>query len=102
MELRAVNYALSATFAGPLRQLRAMAIVQLSVNNAVNGITGKFGTYSRNDANTPPENASVDAAAIGAAYRSLYTMLTPAQRVQLDAQLTASLLLRGIAADDPA
>lgn len=98
---RAVKYALSPTFAGALRQIRAMAVVQLSVHNAVNGITGKFETYSRDETNAPPASASAERAAIGAAYRALYLMLTAMQRTQLDAELNASLTLRGIPSDDP-
>src|SRR4051794_8471824 len=66
---RAVKYGLSSTFGGALRQIRAMAVVQLSVHNAVNGITREYETYSRNPANVPPSNASASAAAIGAAYQ---------------------------------
>jgi hypothetical protein len=98
---RASNYAVSATFASPLRQIRAMAIVQLSVHNAVNGITGKYETYVRNTANVPPDGASAEAAAVGAAYQALYAIVTPAQRVTLDAELAASLTARGIPTDDP-
>ena len=98
---RAFKYALSPTFAGALRQIRAMAIVQLATSNAVNGITGEYETYLRDEANTPPDNANVDAAAVGAAYQSLYGIVTPAQRVQLDAELIASRTARGIAIDDP-
>src|SRR5215203_3239045 len=97
---RTFNYALSPTFAGALRQIRAMALVQLAVSNAVNGISGEYGTYLRNNANTPPNDANLNAAAIGAAYQSLYGILTPAQRLQLDADLAASLLARGIASSD--
>src|SRR5688572_24228733 len=51
---RAVRYGLSATFGGALRQIRAMAIVQLAVSNAVNGITGEYETYLRDSSNLPP------------------------------------------------
>src|SRR6187399_982891 len=44
---RAVKYALSPTFGGALRQIRAMALVQLAVSNAVNGITREYETYNR-------------------------------------------------------
>jgi len=98
---RTVKYALSPTFGGALRQIRAMAVVHLSVHNAVNGITGEYETYSRNLANVPPAGASADAAAIGAAYQSLYGIVNSAQRTQLDAELAASLASRGIAANDP-
>jgi hypothetical protein len=93
---QAVNYALSPTFGGPLRQIRAMAVVQLAVHNAVNGITGEYETYSRDAANVPPNGASAEAAAIGAAYQALYGIVTTAQRVQLDTQLVNSLATRHI------
>ena len=98
---RAFKYALSPTFAGALRQIRAMAIVQLAVSNAVNGITGEYESYLRNENNVPPGNANVDAAAIGAAYQALYGMVNVAQRGQLDVELAASLLARGIPSTDP-
>jgi hypothetical protein len=98
---RSVNYALSPTFGGALRQIRAMAIVQLAVHNAVNGITHEYQTYSRNESNNPPNNAATDAAAIGAAYQALYAIVNGAQRTALNAELAASLSARGIAADDP-
>ena len=82
---RTVKYALSPTFGGALRQIRAMAIVQLSVSNAVNGISKEYETYLRDSSNVPPENGSLDAAAIGAAYQALYSMVNPAQRALLDA-----------------
>ena len=95
------TYAQSSTFAGPLRQIRAMAIVQAAIHNAVNGVTGRYEGYHRDPANVLPENASADAAAIGAAYQSLYGLLSPAQRVQLhDVDLPASLNSRGIAEND--
>jgi len=97
---RAIKYALSPTFGGALRQIRAMALVQLAVSNAVNGITREYETYNRDGSNVPPANANVDAAAIGAAYQSLYAILTPAQRIQLDAELAASRAARGIPSDD--
>jgi hypothetical protein len=98
---RAVKYALSPTFAGALRQIRAMAIVQLAVSNSVNALSGKYETYSRDKTNIPPENANEAAAAIGAAYQALYGIVTPTQRLQLDAELTASLSVRGISSNDP-
>jgi hypothetical protein len=97
---RAVKYALSPTFGGALRHIRAMAIVQLAVHNAVNSVTGDYETYLRDEANVPPSNASDEAAAIGAAYQALYAMVTTTQRTALDAELVISLAARGIAADD--
>ena len=98
---RTVKYALSPTFGGALRQIRAMAVVQLAVSNAVNGISKEYETYLRDSSNVPPENASLDAATIGAAYQALYSMVTPAQRAQLDAELILSLNARGISVTDP-
>lgn len=98
---RTFKYALSPTFAGALRQIRAMAVVQLAVHNAVNGITSEYETYLRDKSNTPPSNANVDAAAVGAAYQALYGIVTAAQRVQLDAELLASRTARGIPSNDP-
>jgi hypothetical protein len=98
---RAFKYALSPTFSGALRQIRAMAVVQLAVTNAVNGITGEYETYLRDQANTPPSDADAEAAAVGAAYRALYGIVTAAQRTQLDAELLASRTARGIPVDDP-
>ena len=99
---RTIKYALTPTFAGALRQIRAMAVVQLAVHNAVNGITGQYETYNRdNAAGAPPSNASTEAAAVGAAYQALYGMLTVTQRAQLDTELASSLLARNISPDDP-
>ena len=98
---RAVNYALSPTFGGALRQIRAMAVVQVAVHNAVNGVTGKYETWSAAPTNAAPAGASAEAAAIGAAYQALFAMLTTTQRLQLDGDLAASLAARGIAGDDP-
>jgi hypothetical protein len=98
---RAFKYGLSSTFSGALRQIRAMALVQLAVHNAVNGITGQYETYNRDKTNSPPINPDQDAAAIGSAYQALYGIVTPAQRLQLDGELAASLAARGIPSDDP-
>lgn len=98
---RAIKYGLSPTFGGALRQIRAMAVVQLAVSNAINGITGEYETYLRDSSNLPPNDSDVSAAAVGAAYQALYAMITPAQRVQLDAELTASLTARGIPPTNP-
>jgi hypothetical protein len=53
----------------PVAQARVMAIVQLAVHDAVNGITGEFDTYR--DRGNPPGGASPEAAAIAAAYHAL-------------------------------
>src|SRR5689334_657050 len=67
---------------GPVPQTRSMALVAVAVNDAVNGLTGKFATYARSAA--PPAGASADAAAIGAAHRAL-SLLFPTQTAALDA-----------------
>ena len=77
-----------------------MALVQLGVSNAVNGISGEFETYERDKTNVPPADANEAAAAIGAAYQVLYGIVTPAQRTQLDVELAASLAARGIPSND--
>lgn len=82
----------------PLRQVRAMAVVQLSVSNAVNGITGEYETYLPHEGE-PPADGSLDGAAIGAAYQALIGLF--GADANLDAAFNASLLSRGIPADDP-
>src|SRR6059058_4905877 len=61
---------------GPVPQTRSMALVAVAVNDAVNGLTGRFATYARIAA--APAGASEDAAAIGAAHRAL-SLLFPTQ-----------------------
>jgi hypothetical protein len=60
----------TAVATSPFNQARVMAIVQLSVFEAVNAITGDYEPYL-NPATTAPEGASVDAAVIIAAHRAL-------------------------------
>jgi hypothetical protein len=73
----------------PFEQSRRLAIVQLSVFEAVNAITGEYEPYL-GGAVTPAPGASVDAAAIQAAYRAL-RQLYPGSAVTLDAELAAAL-----------
>src|SRR5687767_8677386 len=54
---------------GPVPQIRSMTIVQVSVHDAVNTITGKHPTYLA--AGPAPAGASAEAAAIAAAHRAL-------------------------------
>ena len=88
-------YALS-----PVQQTRAMAIVQVSVHDAVNGITGKYDTYlSPGEA---PDGARPEAAAIAAAHRAMRNIFTlPADQANLDAMFTASLDANDIELSDP-
>ena len=53
----------------PVQQARAMAMVQVSVHDAVNGITRRYETYL--PSGQAPAGASPEAAAIAAAYRAL-------------------------------
>jgi hypothetical protein len=83
---------------GPVPQTRAMAIVAVAVNDAVNAITGKYPTYAATP--TPPSGASADAAAIAAAHEAL-ALLYPSQAGSLDAAATASLSAHGLSPFDP-
>jgi len=84
----------------PVPQVRSMTIVQVSVHDAVNAITGKHRTYfSQNPA---PAGASADAAAIAAAHRALVTLFTnPVQVAIFDAARSYSLAARGLTEADP-
>ena len=66
----AVTRTLNATPAqAPVEQTRTMAIVQVSVHDAISGITGQYETYS--SPGPAPANASPVAAAIAAAHHAL-------------------------------
>jgi hypothetical protein len=93
----AVSTALAAG-QGPVPQTRSMAIVAVAVNDAVNGISGRYVTYDH--VGWRPSNASADAAAAGAAHRAL-TTLYPTQAAGLDAAFAASLAAHAISASDP-
>ena len=82
----------------PVQQTRAMAIVQVSVHDAVNGITGAFRTLSC--ARFAPAGASPEAAAIAAAHQALRTLF-PGQAINLDTSYAVSLVAHGIWVDDP-
>ena len=98
---QAVSLALTTTPAlAPIRQFRVMAIVQVAVHDAVNGITGKYETYATS---SRLKNASPEAAAIAAAYHALRNIFTTeSQLIQLDAFYAASLATHGILETDPA
>ena len=72
----------TAVATNPFNQARVMAIVQLSVFEAVNAITGKYEPYL-NPAPAAAAGASVDAAVIIAAHRAL-THYFPAATLALD------------------
>ncbi len=81
---------------GALVQIRTMAIVHASIHDAVNSITGQYGTYR--PAAEPPAGASPDAAAIAAAHYAL-TRLFPTQG--WDAFLAPSLAACGLDETNP-
>lgn len=83
---------------GPVPQTRAMAIVAVAVNDAVNAITGQYATFAATP--TAPFGASADAAAIGAAHQAL-VLLYPSQAGSLDAAATATLSGHGLSPSDP-
>ncbi len=74
----------------PFAQARNAAIVQLAVFEAVNAIRGRYQPYLGTI--TAPPGASVDAAAIMAAYRVLITYF-PGSAATLDAARDSSLAL---------
>ena len=82
----------------PAAQTRVMAIIQVSVHDAVNSITGKFALYRSHGA--APAGASVEAAAIAAAHAAAKALI-PSQAGVLDAKYAASLGAYGIAPGDP-
>lgn len=95
----AATRTLTATPAlAPVRQTRIMAIVQVSVHDAVSGITGQYETYSSPGA--APANASPVAAAIAAAHHALRALF-PAHAASLDASYAASLVTHSVSSTDP-
>ncbi len=72
----------------PPKAARAMACVNVSIFDAVNGILGGFTPYHVTD--PAPAGASPEAAAIAAAHRGLVA-LYPAQQATFDAAKAASL-----------
>ena len=96
---QAVTRALSASpVLAPVQQTRVMAIVQVAVHDAVNGITGEYATYlSPGEA---PAGASPEAAAIAAAHHALKN-LPVNHSPSLDDAYAASLAARGLSEYDP-
>ena len=92
---------LPASALAPVQQTRVMAIVQVAVHDAVNGITGKYATYL--SPGPAPQNASPEAAAIAAAHHALRSLFGSqgSQAASLDALYAASLAAHGLSADDP-
>jgi hypothetical protein len=82
---------------GALPQIRSMAIVQVSVHDAVNAISRRYDTYL--DIDRRWWSASADAAAIAAAHHALVSLF-PAQAAELNAARDASLKARGLTESD--
>ncbi len=81
-----------------VQQTRVMAIFQVAVHDAVNGITGDYETYLTPPA--PPQNASPEAAAIGAAHEALRNLFQGNDAL-LDSRLQTSLQEHGSSVNDP-
>ena len=81
-----------------VQQTRAMAIVQLAMHDAVNGITGEYETYLSPP--PAPANTSPEAAVISAAYHSLNS-LRPGNESFLAQSFSDSILNRGLSMSDP-
>lgn len=98
MEWNQIAFAATVTAGqGPLPQIRTMAIVQVSVHDAVNAITCVYRTYLSIGCG---RYGSPDAAAIAAAHRALVGLF-PAQAAALGSARAASLAARGLAVSDP-
>ena len=81
----------------PVQQTRVMAIVQVAVHDAVNGITRDYHQY--NPAGSPPAGASAEAAAIGAAHRALVGIFGDSDL--LAARYASSIAAHGVSPSDP-
>jgi DNA-binding winged helix-turn-helix (wHTH) protein len=82
---------------GPNPQVRSMAIVQVSVHDAVNAITCDYRTYLSIGCGAW---GSPDAAAIGAAHHALVSLF-PSQAAALNQARDASLSARGLTVTSP-
>jgi hypothetical protein len=89
---------LQSPLPAPARQTRLMAIVQVAVHDAVNGITGQYATYLPSQ--PPPANASPVAAAIAAAHHAARTLFD-GQDDQLDDLFEQTLADHELSEDDP-
>ncbi len=89
---------LPASALAPVQQTRAMAIVQVAIHDAVNGITGEYATYL--SPGPPPANASPKAAAIAAAHHALINLFN-GHIGSLNTFYANSLIVHGVSEDDP-
>jgi len=94
---RAVGLTLS-NLSVAIQQARVMAIFQVAVHDAVNGVTGEYETYLSPPA--APDNASAEAAAIAAAHYCLKNLFS-GHDSELDQQFMNSLSAHGLAPSDP-
>jgi hypothetical protein len=83
----------------PVVQGRTMAIVQVSVHDAISAITGQYDTYSA--PGPAPAGALPEAAAIGAAYQALRGIFPLPQSPGLDGMFATSLAAHGFSDTDP-
>jgi hypothetical protein len=88
----------TASALSPVEQTRVMAIFQLAVHDAVNGITGEYETYLSPAG--APENASPEAAAIAAAHYALKNLFS-GNDAMLDGLYITSLATHGLSTGDP-
>jgi PAP2 superfamily protein len=99
MEWNQIALAASVTAAqGAVPQTRTMAIVHVSVHDAVNAITREYKTYL--SPGRPHWHASPEAAAIAAAHAALVGLF-PLQAPALNSARAASLAARGLTEADP-
>ena len=89
---------LPASALAPVQQTRVMAIVQVAVHDAVNGITGEYETYL--SPSSAPEGASPEAAAIAAAHHTLKNLFSGSDTL-LDDRYVNSLAANGLSPLDP-
>lgn len=89
---------LTSSNLAPVQQARVMAIVQVAVHDAVNGITRDYETYL--SPGPAPENASPIAAAIAAAHHALVNLF-PGHSVSLEIFYANSLAAHDQLATDP-
>ena len=97
---RAVSLAVTPALA-PVEQGRVMAMVQVAVHDAVNGITGEFETYL--SPGPAPQNAAPEAAAIAAAHHVLRSLPSQPSQVlaELDMLFQQTLAEHGLTDADP-
>jgi len=89
---------LPASGLAPAAQTRPMAIVHVSIHDAVNGITRENRTYL--PPSPAPAGASPEAAAIAAAHHALRNLF-PNSAASLDAMFLSSLAANGLSPSDP-